>query len=316
MSYKFHRGLSNIATGWQRPTKRFIGDLALPRVDVADFVTEYYDYDRDWVINETLVGKKGLPVSIGLGRTSRTLALDHHALMDELALQDVVREEMKAPAERTDLRAVAVENVLFALSLAAEKRVADFYSLDGNFDTVTTLSGNSQWSDKTNSNPVTAILEAIEGMAFCTPTHFVMGSEVWAQFRAHPKVVEAVVSRRAGAAAQSGIVMGDEVAALFGLTGGVLVGAARYNSANRGGTETVARMWGKSAALVCLDPLGSLKNPMPTWAIQPCVARRRVESEISRIAGSHGIEQIKVSECCTEHLISSELGYKFKSAVA
>ena len=310
--------LSQIATAWHAQPD-LIADQVLPPVLVPDVEFERTDWTRDWKIPETLTGKTSQVSRVAADSSLSEERVDCHALIGTYALEDVNRQNRRPPNERADVRGITALQTRHLLALAREKRASDLVFAAGSYNTgmKSTLSGTSQWSSD-DSDPIGAVAAAAEKFVGMPPNTMVIGSEVYAKLRRHPDVIEAYRGRFSGNAAQKGLVGAEEMAAVFGVSR-VLVGMSRYDSAAVGATESLARTWGKYAALLYVAKPASMMDPTPVFGCSPMVEQLRVEvfeGEENRKIGSDGIGEIKVTQWCSELIVSKECGYLFSSAVA
>ena len=95
-----------------------------------------------------------------------------------------------------------------------------------------TLSGNSQWSDYANSNPLSYIMAALD-KPLIRPNVAVLGQLTYTALRQHPKVVQAVNGSGQGA----GTVTRQQLAELLEVQT-VLVGSSFVNTARKGRFNT------------------------------------------------------------------------------
>ena len=96
-----------------------------------------------------------------------------------------------------------------------------------------------QWSDFTNSDPLSANLVALDA-CILRPNIMIVGQAVYTRWRTHLKVVQAFH----GNAATAGAVPTDFLAKILELEA-VLVGAGMANTAKKGQAANIARVWGK-----------------------------------------------------------------------
>jgi hypothetical protein len=138
--------------------------------------------------------------------------------------------------------------------LDREVRVANLVFANATYPAAnrTTLAGVSQWSDYTNSDPLAAIMNALDGVVI-RPNVAVFGRATFTKLRMHPKVVQAVLGvANTGAGQSAGAVSRQAIADLLELDE-VLVGESFYNTAKKGQTQSLARAWGKHAAFLYRD---------------------------------------------------------------
>jgi hypothetical protein len=193
-------------------------------------------------------------------------------------------------------REVRVANLIFTLGtyLAANR---------------TTLSGTSQWSDFTNSNPLDAILTAMD-IPVQRPNIGVIGRQAFTKLQQHPIIVSAVL----GNAGSRGAVAAEAIANLLGLDQ-LLVGEGFLNTARPGQTLSMSRVWGKHLALLYIDPNGGPMD-MPSFGWTAEWGTRQAGTVPDPTRGVRGGEAVRVYESVAEVISAPALGYFFQNAVA
>ena len=187
---------------------------------------------------------------VKFGYAGAPYALQDYSL-EGLVPVEVEQEATAGPG--IDLGSRAVGEVSAIMALRLEKLSADIARTAGNYgsNNKTTLSGSSQWSDLSNSNPigdVEAAKEAIRAATGKRPNTLMMGAAVMAQLRLHSKILDRI--KYTG----RDVPTADLLASLFGVQR-VVVGDAIY--ANDAGN--FVDVWGKDVVLAYTE-LGSLKS--------------------------------------------------------
>ena len=234
-------------------------------------------------------------------------------------LLDYIPQEIMQNADATPLqsRALYMAIVRNFLDLAREYRVAAEVFNSANYGSNTAaLSGTSRW-DNAASDPIQALMDAKESV-FSTPNVLVLGGQVWPKLRTNPAVRSYITSR---ASTSSGPVpMAVELATIAELLGvdRVIVGRAKYNSAQEGATAVSSYIWGKSAALIRVEP-----NPNPvmtqtfgyTFRFGGLAYQNQVIPDL--IGGAMGGEYVKLSTFDDELVIGGEAtGYLYTTVIS
>lgn len=297
-----------------------IADQVCPRVPVPaeEFVYTKYTTEDRLNVPDTVIGRKSEANTVEFGGTDITDSTKDWALKDLVPHKDIKKAQDSGSS--FDPLATATEGTTSLLQLAREARVASLYQTAANFNSSlrTTLSGTGQWSDFTNSDPTYAIKTAMDAM-LVRPNILVVGQAVATALSMHPKIVAAVYGKiGVGAASTSaGVVAMQAIAELLGLNG-IYVGEAWYNSAKPGQTVTPARLWGKHASLLRIDP--AVRNvrggAMPTFAASAEWGSRRVRMWESEEKGIDGGMNVQVAEQLKEIVLWQDAGYLFTNAVA
>lgn len=294
-----------------------IADIVCPRIPVPGekFIYTKMSTDEAFAIQDTRVGRTGAPNQVEFGGTDVTDSTEDYGLDDPVPNKDVKNSE----GTNYDPLAAAAERTAILVALAREKRVADLYFTLGNYLAAqrSTLSGTSQWSDYTNSDPVTAILTAFDGM-LVRPNIGILGRAVWTKLRMHPKVVAAVLnnSNGLGGASAAGVIQRKAVADLLELDD-IYVGESFYNSAKKGQTTSYARLWGKHAAFLRIDPnVRDTRAALPTFGFTAQWGDRVGGTIQDPNIGLDGGQKVRVGEHVKELICFQEVGTFFQNAVA
>jgi hypothetical protein len=291
--------------------KKFIADEVLPRVPVPQISFKYKKYSLadGFTIQNTLVGRTSAPNRVEAGYTEVSDTCADYGLEDLIPQHDILIAQ--AAASGYDPVKFASEWLANLVAIDREKRVATLV-FDANqygSSNKVALSGNDQWSDFTNSNPVTAIMNALDA-CIMRPNIAVFGRAVFSAIIQHPKVVQAVYKSSQSA----GIVSREALKELFELDD-VLVGEAYSNSAARGQTPSIARLWGKSAALLYRDAAAA-RAGATTFGFTAQFGDKVGGEAPTDEAGLRGGVKVRVGETIKEVITANDLGYLITTAVA
>lgn len=294
-----------------------IADLVCPRVPVEGekFIYTKMSTDEAFTIPDTRIGRTSAPNEVEFGGTDVTDSTEDWGLADFVPIKD----QKNAEGTNYDPMATATEKTSLLVQLAREQRVANLYTTLGTYSAAlrSTLSGTSQWSDYSNSDPVTAILVQFDSMLI-RPNIGVVGQAVWTKLRMHPKVVAAVLNSGNGQGGQAatGVVARRAVADLLELDD-IYVGSAFYNTAKKGLTSSFSRLWGKHAAFLRIersvrDPRGAMPSFAFTAEWDGGMKTKTRESN----RGVDGSTEVRVSEKIKELVAFQDAGCFFQNAVA
>jgi hypothetical protein len=297
--------------------RRLIADNVLPRTPVGTREFKWLQIGRDqmFTIPTTLVGRKGQPNEVEFGATEVA------ASVRDYGLDDVVpNDDIESAPEGFDPLGTAVAGVTELIALDREKRVADLIFNTNTYPASnrTTLSGTSQWSDFTNSDPYTAIMTALDGMLM-RPNVAVIGRLAWSVLRVHPKLTAALApstngnSPTANAAGRPANV--EAVAELLELDR-IEIGEAFVNTAKPGQTATLSRCWGKHMAFLHQNPLATIRGNAITFGSTAEWGNRVAGSIPEPKVGLRGGQRVRVGESVNEIITASDVGYYFANAVA
>jgi hypothetical protein len=232
----------------------FIASLAAPVVPVAKQSGKYAVFNKKDRFSRpvTARGPKAKANEIDWGGDFETYSCSEYALRE--FLPDSISANADAPI-RPRVRAVEILTDLILLD--REIRVAALATTAANYDSAhkTTLTGNSQLDQYATSDPL-GVIDTAKAACFTDPNTLIMGKAVYDRLKRHPQLLDHV---KGGSTSASPAAVGlEQMAEIFEVER-VLVGAAQYNSANRGQTASFSRVWGKFIVAAYIDP-----NPQMT----------------------------------------------------
>lgn len=309
--------LSNLVIGYE-PTG-FIVDQIFPKVNVGKQSDVYYKWDKGnffRIPNTTRAPKtKGKLVEFNV--SSDTYFAKNYALRTEESFEDTVNQDRMLNTRKKDLR--ATKNLLW---LDWENRVASQISSGSNVGSFTTLSGTSQWSDFTNSDPINDVevgKEAIRSTTGLLTNLMIVPMSVLIQLKQHPDIVDRL--GMGGNPSDPRMVTINALESLFGVDK-ILVGTTIKDTSEEGaGSNTFTDVWGKNVVLAHTtagpDPDG--KDPSLGYSFRwdaPLLGGREMAAEIWNDPDGGNFENRRVQYYQDEKIAASELGYVIASAVA
>lgn len=297
-----------------------IADTVCPRVPVESekFIYSKFTYDDAFTIPDTKVGRKSEPNTVEFGAVNITDSTEDYGLDDFVPNKDL--QTARSSGANFDPLGTAAEGIATLVALAREQRVANLYFTAANYAAglQSTLSGTTQWSDATNSDPVKAIMDAIDSM-LVRPNTLVLGRAVWTALRRHPKVIAAILGRTGAGAAltAAGVASRQAVQDLLEIEN-IQVGESFYNSAKKGQTASYSRLWGKHAALLRIDTniRSTVGMAMPTFAMTAQYGDKVAGTIPEPKRGLRGGQTVRVGEQVKEIITFQEAGYFFQNAIA
>lgn len=298
--------------------ERYIADEVMPRTPVPSREFKWQQFGRDemFTVPETQVGRKGEPNEVQFtGTEQASFVLDY-------GLDDVVpNEDVDSAPPGYDPLGRATEGIAELIALGREVRTANLITNLNTYPAAnrTTLSGTSQWSDFTNSDPYTAIMAAFDGMLM-RPNTLVMGRAVWSRLRVHPKITAALAPSSQG---NSSTAAGDRgrpatvqaVAELLEVDR-ILVGESWVNTAKPGQTASLQRVWGKHLAALHINPAAGIRGNAITFGFTAEWGSRVAGSMPEPKVGLRGAQRVRAGESVRELVVASDVGYFFQNAVA
>lgn len=297
---------TSVALAFKNP--RFIADDVLPRVPVGkqDFTYLRWDLAEGFSVPDTKVGRRSQPNEVEFSATEHTGRTIDYGLEDPIPQADIDN----AP-RNVNLLNLATERLTNIIALEREARVAGMVFNTASYAAghTVTLAGNDQWSDTVNSDPIDDITTGLD-KPILRPNTMVIGRQAFTKLCMHPKVVSTIF----GSSTDAGMVTRQQIAALFELEQ-VLVGESHSNSAKKGQTATLVRVWGKHCSLLYLDRAVSGAN-VPTYGFTAQWGNRFAGVVFDRNIGLRGGQRVRVGESVCEVIAANELGYFIQNAVA
>ncbi len=247
--------LTEVARGYSNAD--FVGSALFPAVPVGKRGGKIIEFGREAFRLYNTARAPGTNIArIVSSYSTRTYALADHSIAEQVPVE-LMEEAETEPG--IDLAAAAVRRAQDVIGLRLEKAQADLARDPTRYPAghVVTLSGTSQWSDYTGSDPIRDVedwKELVRAKIGRRPTVLLVGAAVFAALKHHPKVVERVkyTSRE--------VATPELLAELFGLRR-VVVGEAVYLD-DAGNTVDV---WGKDAVLAYTDSAGIADAGRPSY---------------------------------------------------
>ncbi len=166
------------------------------------------------------------------------------------AMRAAIADELKSNSDIPDLEIETVQNLTNAILLRLEANTYNLVFGAGTPITTTALSGTSQWSDYTNSDPIAAV-EAQKITIFQNtgraPNAFAVSYPVFIKLRQHPKIIDRFKYT------QVGILQPDHLKTAFDVENFWVLNALK-ETANQGQASSLDYVWAKTALLSYVPP--------------------------------------------------------------
>jgi hypothetical protein len=312
-AFPLNPALTAIAIGYKNPDVNLIADIVLPRLPTAKkFSYTVYGAAQGFTVPNTKVGRKSEPTMADFGGTMLTSECVDYGLDDLIPNDDIKAfEDMPKPSTGGPLspQIISTQFLTGLVELDREVRVAGQVFNTSNYVNQQTLSGTSQWSDYTNSNPLSALLAALD-VPLIRPNKLVLGQAAWTGLRQHPKLVNAVFRTPQN----SGSVPKEALAELLEIDE-VIVGTGFVNTAKKGQTPNYVRVWGKHAALLSVS-LQAAQAMQPTFGFTAQWGTRIAGELPEPKAGLRGGVRVRSGESVQEVITCTDAGYYFQNCVA
>lgn len=308
--------LTAIAIGYTNPAHTLIADQVLPRVPVLSeqFKWTEYPLEEGFTVPDSEVGRKGRVESVEFSGTERDSSTTDYGLESPIPNSDITAAAAARAQNRSiyDPEARAAEGVTNLVQLGREIRVAGLIHNPNSYAASRrqTLSGTSQLSDYANSDPIGVLMAALDGTLVFRANTLVFGQPVWSKLRSHPKLVNAVK----GNLTDQGVITRQQLADLLEIKQ-VLVGEAFLNTAKKGQSATLSRVWGKHVAALHIDPAANTDNGI-TFGMTAQFGNRIAGRIEDPSIGLEGGVQIRVGEKVRELVVAQDVGFFIQNAVA
>ena len=299
-----------------------VADLLLPRlrVDSPSFKWSKYTLADGFTIPDTRVGRKSATNQIDWTATELTDSVVDFGLEDAIPNFDILAAAANQAVQGSmpvDPEARSAQLLEDLVQLDRENRVATLMTTLGTYPAAnrSTLAGTTQWSDYVNSDPVQAIMAALD-VPVMRPNVLWFGQAAWSKFRTHPKVTAAVFPLGGNATGGGSAASKEAVAALFEVDE-VIVGKSFLNTSKPGQAAALSRVWGKHAGMIYRSPnlLSPVNNITFGFTAQ---WQDKVAGTISDApnVGLRGGTIVRVGESVKEVISANDVAYFFQNAVA
>lgn len=242
--------LSQVSIKYSNDT--FIADSIFPIVRTTKQTGKFYVYDKSNLRNSATLRAIGAGANeVDLGLSTTTFSCEDHALKGFVAdeIQDQADAALNPLVDETES---LTEQMMIDKELALATILGDTAQLTQN----TTLSGTSQWSDYSNSDPIADVRTArttVHQNTFKKPNTMILGKQAFDMLCEHPQIIERIKY------SQLGVVTEELLARVFQVEK-VMVGEAGYNSAVEGQTDSMSYIWGKNCILAYVTPQVGIKR--------------------------------------------------------
>ena len=307
--------LTAIAIGYRNPDVALIADRVLPRFPTAKkFTYSLYGAAQGYTVPNTKVGRKSEPTMVDFqGQPINSEVVDYG--LDDLVPNDEIQAYNDMPKPPTggpiDPQSLSTMMLTGLVELDREVRVAGVVFNTANYTGANqqTLAGTSQWSDYANSNPLSALLGALDS-TLIRPNKLVIGQQAWTVLRQHPKIVNAVFRTPQN----SGSVPREALAELLEIDE-VIVGTGFVNTARKGQAPNYVRVWGKHCSLV-YSSLQAAQMAQPCYGFTAQWGTRIAGALPEPKSGLRGGVRVRVGESVQEVISAPDAGYFFQNCVA
>jgi hypothetical protein len=291
-----------------------IADQVLPYVSVGseEFRYKRFGLGDAFTAPETLVGRKGTPNQVDWSEQETPAFTQDHALDAPVPNKDYEaweRARARGLTGATDPMMRATRQVMELVMMRREKRAADLVFNAASYATgnKVAMASGSRFSDDA-IKPQNIIGDALDTMIM-RPNIAVFGRQAWTKTSRNPNLVKAAY----GLGTEQGQVTKRLFAEMFELDD-VLVGDGWINTAAKGQTPSVIRLWGKHCAFLHRN-----MNADTEFGITFGFTARygdRVGGVIEDPdMGMRGGKRVRAGEAVRELVTAGDLGYFFENCV-
>lgn len=237
----------------------YVGEVVFPAIPVDKRSDKWFVYGKEHLkVYEARRAPKGVAQEIDFSLSTSNYSAEERALR-----QLVTDAEARLADAPLMPKADATEFLTDRLKLTLESDVATKLTDPTQVTQNTALAGTTQWSDYTNSVPLTNIATAkktIRPQIIKPANTFLIPYEVAITLADHPSIKDLV--KYTDPAALSN---GDLPSTLRGLK--VVQAESVQNTANAGQAVTLATVWGKNAVILYVNPRPAGLKTITTGAI-------------------------------------------------
>jgi len=231
---------------------QYVADSIFPVVPVTKQSNKYFIYSKDNFRTLDDARRPGARAN----EIEWTLSTDTY-YCEGHALAQAIPDELRANADQAiDVDVDTTEVLTDLIYLQREILVASKATNASVITQSTALSGTSQWSDYTNSNPIQAIENqkaTILKQIGRLPNSMLVSYPVFTALRNHPAIIDRFKY------AQVGVIQPDHLKSVFNVDN-FYIGSAIKNLAKEGATDNLDYIWGKNALLFYRPPVAGRRT--------------------------------------------------------
>ena len=231
---------------------QYVADSVFPVVPVSKQSNKYFIYSKDNFRTLDDARRPGARAN----EIEWTLSTDTY-YCEGHALAQAIPDELRANADQAiDVDVDTTEVLTDLVYLQREILVASKATDSSVITQSATLSGNGQWSDYTNSDPITAIEDqkaTILKQIGHLPNSILVSYPVFKTLRNHPKIIDRFKY------SQVAVVQPDHLKSVFNVDN-FYVGSAIKNLAKEGAADNLDYIWGKNALLFYRPPVAGRRT--------------------------------------------------------
>jgi hypothetical protein len=287
-----------------------VSPIVLPKVQSAQYSGKIAKYGLDHlrIVNSVIGGKGKYRRVESVSRSSDGFYIESHGLEGLVTDEDYKNVEDPFDAESDE-----TEGITSILMLEKEKALADSLTSTSVLTQNVTLSGTSQFSDYSNSDPLAAIVagkKAVRDGCGGIVNAMIMDYDVAEVLRYHP----AILDRLGFKEQKPGGLTDADLAKAFNIER-LIIPSAKYNSAALGQADVLANIWGKHIVMACL-PVKSQKNQISLGYEVQLSSNVGWKVKKRPVDNPDGATEIIISGKYDQVITKASAGYLLKDVIA
>ena len=295
--------LGSVAMEFMEKQADFIGMQVLPPFEVAEQSGDYPVIPLEALANtpDTKRAPRG-----NYSRDDYEFELDSYSCVEHGYEEPVDEVEVKLYKRYFDVEKIAALRAIRTVLRAQEKRIADMVFNASNF---TAHAVTNEWDDASNATPINDVNTgrlAIQAATGLDPNTLIISYSTFLDLGLVDQIIDRIKYTHPE------VVRGEVSAVLLAQAFGVekvLVGKGLYNSAKKGQTASMSRLWDKEYAMLCVtNDDGDIETP--------CIGRtfRWGADDPGNVIESYREEQvrsdiIRARQFTDEELINTNAAY-------
>lgn len=308
------RPLSDLAFAAFESSEEWIGDLVMPTVEVDKRSDQYYTITQsDWIrAQDDVRAPGGRAKRIEWGLSTDTFLALNYALAEEYPLETV--ENADAALQFRENTAMHLVETLQRLK---ERRVATIVMSGGNVGSGQTLSGDTQFSSFSTSDPIGVFDTATEFMEDnfgLTPNTVVTTPKVIRVLRQHPKLLDMYKH------VTGGMLSMEILAEVMGV-GRILLGKGNIENAIEGAsTSNITNIWDDNILFAHITGATGLRTKTLglqfRWTNPRFGTPLAIMQSVNDEAGSEHTEISEAAYHSDEKITAAGLGYLIEDPIS
>lgn len=289
-----------IALGYKN--KKYVADLVMPKVQVAEEKYEYANYDLkdNFTPVDTKMGATG-----EVNMIERKIDLAYGGCVDHGLGEMIPNKEIdNAKKRKLDAIADSTETLSEKMALNREIRVAKLTQDKSNYNHSIELETDVVTWLKDPNSEVEEVIEAAIKQPVATPDRMVVGSHIWQLIRKNPSLLKAIYRNNKDGL---GAVQPQDFKEYFGLSD-IIIATARHNTNNQAQQLHLSAVWGDVLAFH-YNPktVRNLRHDL-AWGMTAEYQKPKTQQFKKPESGSMGSVKNQITHIYNEQILSKDAG--------